>query len=132
MARRVTIIAVAFLLVFGGGAVAFFVQTDGGAVETREVRFAADSGQMIEATLYVPPGASSENPAPSVVATHGYINTRETQSPFAIEFTRRGFVVLAIDQAGHGYSGPPALAYMRSLSFVDGENIGLEGHSMSG
>lgn len=142
MTRRTTILFVALLLVFGGGTVAYLVQTDGGTVETRDVRFAASNGQMIDGTLYVPPGVSAEDPAPGVVATHGYINTRETQSPFAIEFARRGFVVLAIDQAGHGHSdppafgngfgGPPALSYMQSLGFVDDENIGLEGHSMGG
>ena len=50
---------------------------------------------------------------------------RETQSPFAIEFARRGYVVLALDQRGHGYSGgaattkgfggPEGLSYLRSL-----------------
>ena len=51
-------------------------------------------------------------------------------------------MVLAIDQTGHGYSDPPAfangfggpdgLAHLRSLDFVDKNNIGLEGHSMGG
>jgi pimeloyl-ACP methyl ester carboxylesterase len=142
MARNTTVLVVALLLVFGGGTVAYLVQTDGGTVETRDVRFAASNGQMIDGTLYVPPGATAEDPNPGIVATHGYINTRETQSPFAIEFARRGFVVLAIDQAGHGHSdppafgngfgGPPALSYMRSLAFVDDDNVGLEGHSMGG
>ncbi|WP_018257331.1 alpha/beta hydrolase [Halomicrobium katesii] len=142
MTRKTTVLFIALLLVFGGGTVAYLVQTDGGSVETRDVRFAAPDGQMIHGTLYVPPGASADDPSPGVVATHGYINTRETQSPFAIEFARRGFVVLAIDQAGHGHSdppafgngfgGPPALSYMRSLAFVDDDNVGLEGHSMGG
>jgi len=142
MTRRTTVLFVALLLVFGGGTVAYLVQTDMGSVETRDVRFAASNGQMIDGTLYVPPGASAEEPAPGIVATHGYINTRETQSPFAIEFARRGFVVLAIDQTGHGdsdppayangFGGPPALSYMRSLTFVDDDNVGLEGHSMGG
>ncbi|WP_276274162.1 alpha/beta hydrolase family protein [Haloarcula litorea] len=142
MSNNKTILLVALLLVFGGGTLAYVVQTDGGSIETRDVRFAASNGQMIDGTLYIPPGATASDPAPGVVAIHGYINTRETQSPFAIEFARRGFVVLAIDQAGHGHSdppafgngfgGPPALSYMRSLAFVDDENIGLEGHSMGG
>jgi len=73
---------------------------------------------------------------------HGYINTRETQDAFAIEFARRGYVVLALDQRGHGYSGgaatsrgfggPDGLRYLRSLAFVDPNQIGLEGHSMGG
>ena len=84
----------------------------------------------------------AQTPAPGILAVHGYINSRETQDGFAIEFARRGYVVLALDQTGHGYSDPPAfangfggpdgLAYLRSLEFVDKNNIGLEGHSMGG
>ncbi|MBN1966299.1 MAG: alpha/beta fold hydrolase, partial [Anaerolineae bacterium] len=61
---------------------------------------------------------------------------------FAIEYARRGYVVLALDQTGHGYSDPPALvngfggpdglAYLRSLDIVDPDNIGISGHSMGG
>ncbi|MDA1103187.1 MAG: alpha/beta fold hydrolase [Gemmatimonadetes bacterium] len=96
----------------------------------------------MSALLYVPPGASPDAKAPAILAVHGYINSRETQDGFAIELSRRGFVVLAMDQTGHGYSDPPAfansfggsdgLAYLRSLDFVDRDNIGLEGHSMGG
>ena len=49
-----------------------------------------------------------QTPAPGILAVHGYINSRETQDGFAIEFARRGYVVLALDQTGHGYSDPPA------------------------
>jgi pimeloyl-ACP methyl ester carboxylesterase len=90
----------------------------------------------------VPEGATDEAPAPGVLAVHGYINQNETHASFAIEFARRGYGVLALDQTGHGYSDPPAfangfggpdaLAYLRSLPFVDPDNIGLEGHSMGG
>ena len=142
MRRRHVIMITAVLMIVAGGLVAAAVQTNGGQLEVKEVRFAGPDGQTIEGDLYVPPGATDENPAPGVVATHGYINSKETQSPFAIEFARRGMVVLAIDQTGHGYSdppafgagfgGPPALSYMQSLSFVDNDNIGLEGHSMGG
>jgi hypothetical protein len=55
---------------------------------------------------------------------------------------RRGYVVLAPDQPGHGFSdgtalsagygGPAALAWLIEQPFVDPENVGLEGHSMGG
>ena len=96
----------------------------------------------MSALLYIPPNATAQTPAPGILAVHGYINSRETQDGFAIEFARRGYVVLALDQTGHGYSDPPAfangfggpdgLAYLRSLDIVDKTNIGLEGHSMGG
>lgn len=129
-------------LVLGGVGLAAWVQTNGGTVAVRDIRFAGADGGVLSGYLYVPDGASESTPAPAVLAVHGYINSRETQSGFAIELARRGFVVLALDQTGHGYSDPPAfaagfggpdaLAYLRSLPFVDSTRIGLEGPSMGG
>lgn len=124
-----------------GSLIAHFVQTSGG-ITIKDVRFNGANGKILSAYLYIPPGVTSETPAPGILAVHGYINSREVQSGFAIEFARRGYVVLAMDQAGHGYSdapafadgngGPAGLAYLRTLDIVDKDNIGLEGHSMGG
>lgn len=136
------VLALALALVFGGGALAAWVQTNGGTVDIKDVRFIGTNGMQLSALLYVPKGVTNKKPAPGIVAIHGYINTRETQDGFAIEFARRGYVVLALDQSGHGYSDPPAFAngyggpdglkYLRSLDIVDPNNVGLEGHSMGG
>ena len=108
----------------------------------RDIRFRGADGTVMSALLYVPPGVDAQHPAPGILAVHGYINSRETQDGFAIEFARRGYVVLALDQTGHGasggkafangFGGPDGLAYLRSLPFVDRDQIGLEGHSMGG
>ena len=137
---RVLILAVALILF--GGFLANQIQTDGGSVNVSHVRFAGNDGIITHARLYVPDGVSNKKPAPGIIATHGYINSNETQSAFAIEFSRRGYVVLVPDQTGHGYSDPAAfsngfggvdtLAYMKTLPFIDQDNIGLEGHSMGG
>ena len=137
---RFLILALALILI--GSSLANFVNTSGGTVEVTDVRFSTPDGKQQSALLYRPLTATPDNPAPGVLAIHGYINSRETQSGFAIELSRRGMVVLAIDQSGHGYSDPPAfanafgsvngLAYLRSLPFVDTNRIGLEGHSMGG
>jgi pimeloyl-ACP methyl ester carboxylesterase len=129
------------VLVLGGSALAWKVQTVGG-IKVTEVTFPGTGGASMSGLLYTPPNATAATPAPGVLAVHGYINSRETQSGFAIEFARRGYVVLALDQTGHGYSdgpafsngfgGPDGLAYLRSLKTVDPANIGLEGHSMGG
>jgi len=133
--------AAGWALVLAGSVLAFLVQTAGG-VDVRDVRFEASTGTRMSALLYVPETATPETPAPAVLAIHGYINSRETQSGFAIELARRGYVVLALDQTGHGFSGgvarsegyggPAGLEYLRSLPFVDPDQIGLEGHSMGG
>ncbi len=136
------LLLLALALIVGGDVLAWRVQTSGGSVAVRDVRWVGSGGTRMSALLYVPDGATPDTPAPGIVAAHGYINSRETQSGFAIELSRRGFVVLAIDQTGHGYSDPPAfrngfggpdaLAYLRTLDIVDRDNIGLEGHSMGG
>jgi pimeloyl-ACP methyl ester carboxylesterase len=135
-------LAVALFLILVGNLLACSTQTDWGNVKVRDVRFAGTNGIIMSALLYEPKGVTAKNPAPGLLAIHGYINTREMQDGFAIEFARRGYVVLAIDQTGHGYSDPPSftnefgaidgLRYLRSLDIVDTNNIGLEGHSMGG
>ena len=142
MKKNMRLLVLSLALMTLGGFAAFLTQTNGGTVKIRDVRFVGSGGIVQNARLYVPEGVTGENPAPGIVAIHGYINTHETQAGFAIEFVRRGYVVLAVDQTGHGYSdppsgangfgGPPALAFLRTLDIVDPDNIGLEGHSMGG
>jgi pimeloyl-ACP methyl ester carboxylesterase len=136
------LLLIGLVLVFLGGLMAWYFHSSGGSVDIKEVRFVGTNGTVMSGLLYVPPGVSAESPAPAILAIHGYINSRETQAPYAIEFSRRGYIVLALDQTGHGYSdapafangfgGPDGLAYLRTLDIVDTENIGLEGHSMGG
>ena len=141
MHHKWSLAIVGVILILAGGVLAYLTQTSGG-IQIRDVRFAGAKGNTMSALLYIPPNATQKTPAPGILAVHGYINSRETQDGFAIEFARRGYVVLALDQTGHGYSDPPAfangfggpdgLAHLRSLDIVDKNNIGLEGHSMGG
>jgi len=140
--RKWGFFALGWALILIGSFLAHAIQTSGGT-RIEDVRFPGD-GVTQSALLYVPAGASAQHPAPAVLLSHGYINTREMQSPFAIELARRGFVVLAMDMKGHGYSGgavrspgddlggPAALRYLTGLPFVDKANVGIEGHSMGG
>jgi pimeloyl-ACP methyl ester carboxylesterase len=139
--RKWLAFGLAWALILGGAFLAHSIQT-GGGTKISEVRIPAEEGVTVSGLLYVPANATALRPAPAVLVSHGYINTREMQSPFAIELARRGFVVLAMDMTGHGYSGgiigtagfggPAALRYLKGLPMVDRTNIGLEGHSMGG
>ncbi|MFI4935855.1 MAG: alpha/beta hydrolase family protein [Caulobacterales bacterium] len=141
MGKPLGLFTLGWVLVLVGGLVAHLVQTSGG-VKIEDIRYPGDGGTTLSALLYIPPNATAEHPAPAVLVSHGFINTREMQSPFAIELARRGFVVMAMEMTGHGYSGgtvgeggfggPASLKYLRGLPFVDKANIGLEGHSMGG
>ncbi|HEX2912358.1 MAG TPA: alpha/beta fold hydrolase [Chloroflexia bacterium] len=136
------LLGLSLVLVLLGNSLAWAIQTDWGNVKIKDVRFMGTNGTQMSALLYIPNGVTNKKPAPGILAVHGYINSRETQDGFAIEFARRGYVVLAMDQTGHGYSDPPAfgngfggpdgLNYLRSLDLVDKNNIGMEGHSMGG
>ncbi len=133
---------IGWVVILVGALTAHFTQTGGGDITLKDLRFTGAGGKTLSALLYLPPNATPETKAPGILAVHGYINSRETQSGFAIEYARRGYVVLALDQTGHGYSDPPAfgngfggpaaLRYLHSLDVVDINNIGLEGHSMGG
>ena len=139
--RRWWLIVAGFAIVLAGAFLAHAIRTTDGTT-VQDIRFTGTNGTVMSALLYVPKNATAETPAPGVLAVHGYINSRETQDGFAIEFARRGYVVLSLDQTGHGYSGgaafsngfggPDGLKYLRSLPMVDTTQIGLEGHSMGG
>lgn len=129
----------AALLAFGAFGAHAVRNADG--VRAEIVHF-GESGARMGGMLYRPANATAQTPAPAVLAVHGFINTHEMQAPFAIELARRGFVVLALDQTGHGESAPPAFArgyggpdglrYLQSLPFVDRTRIVMTGHSMGG
>lgn len=141
MGGRLGLFLLGWVMVLAGALLAHLVQTSGG-VHVIDVRYPGLGGERLSALLYVPPTATPSRPAPAVMVSHGYINTREMQAPFAIELARRGFVVLAIDMTGHGFSGgavganddggPDGLKYLQSLPYVNRGEIGLEGHSMGG
>ena len=142
MGSRVGVLVLSLVLVLGGGALGYWGHTAGDSVTVQDVRFEGTNGTTMSGHLYVPEGVSAESPAPGVLAVHGYVNTKQVQSPFATEYARRGYVVLALDQTGHGGSEPPAfanafggpdgLAYLQSRSMVENDSVALSGHSMGG
>lgn len=120
---------------------------ESGESETKVVDYVETvKGKVVSGILFVPKEASKENKLPGVVLTHGYLNNRELQLPFAIELARRGFVVLTVDREGHGnyestgkISAMMATAglydsakYLYNLDYVDQSKIGITGHSMGG
>ena len=104
------------------------------------------NGEVKSGILFVPKAASETNKLPGIVLTHGYLNNRELQLPFATELARRGFVVLTVDREGHGnYENTgnnnalmatsglyESTKYLYNLPFVDKEKVGISGHSMGG
>ena len=91
-------------LLFGAAGcmmVAHGIQIDHGNVAVSDGVIETDLGSMTY-KLYVPVTATADNPAPGVLLLHGYQNDHETCAAYAIELARRGAVVMALDEYGHG------------------------------
>lgn len=78
------------------------------SVQVTEVEFETkangeDKG-VLHALVYRPRKCTAENPCATIVTTHGYLNTKEMQDAPAVEMSRRGYVVVALDMYQHGDS----------------------------
>jgi pimeloyl-ACP methyl ester carboxylesterase len=107
-----------------------------------EVTFSASAKISISFKLFVPQNATAENPAPAIVAMPGGLANKEHYLQNSVEWSRRGYVVLAFDPMGHGKTdravddlthnsmGMEAVTeYVMSLPFVNVSQVGVTGHS---
>lgn len=99
--RSLAVLLALILGIFGCMMIAHGIQTDHGAVAVSEGTVKTDAGELTY-KLYVPDTATAETPAPGVLLLHGYQNDHETCAAYAIELARRGVVVMALDEYGHG------------------------------
>lgn len=147
------VLAVCLLLMVVTAAVGHSIQTSGGSVRTQEVEFTTDVGAASHAKLYIPNTATAQSPAPAVILCHGYTASLDAMEPNAIELSRRGYVVMALDMYGHGDSSLPPAGYSQAemggvvdyapdlgsysalqelakYDFIDLTKVGMLGHSM--
>ncbi len=140
--RVVGIILFGVALAAFGTTVAMWMTTSGGDLELEETTIETESGLELSATVYEPPEATPDEPAPAVTLIHGYTGEQGTMESFAQEFADRGYVTITVDQPGHGHSDPPAFAdnwggsatleFAHSLDIVDEDRVAMVGHSMGG
>ncbi len=79
------------------------VNTSFYSVDVKRISFTTEKG-VLSGLLYLPKGASKDDPRATIVTTHGYLNSGEMQDAPAIELSKRGYVVLALDMYEHGHS----------------------------
>ncbi|MDD7537154.1 MAG: hypothetical protein SPK48_09420 [Bullifex sp.] len=113
---RTNIMALAILIIlcFAALFIADRIQRDGGRVNIETGFITTDRGDVAY-KLYIPEAATAGNRAPGVLLLHGYQNDHETSAAYAMELSRRGAVVLAIDEYGHGDTPIP----MRERGWTD-------------
>lgn len=102
--RPLALFAALLVAIFACMGIANSIQRDGGKVS---VEMGSISTQLGDLTykLYKPDSATAAAPAPAVLLLHGYQNDHETSAAYAVELARRGAVVLALDEYGHGWTG---------------------------
>lgn len=141
--KNLRILSISLILCFVSMIGAYLVQTSGGKVTVKDLRWETPSGHLMSALLFIPPNATKKTPAPAIVTSHGWYNNREMQDMNYTEYARRGYVVMSIDMYGHGNSDAvastewqsrgtgmyDAVELIASLPYVDKKHIGVTGHS---
>ena len=97
------LLIVALVLVICGSFLANLFNTSVYSVRVSRINFDTANGNL-SGLLYMPKTASASSPRPAIIVTHGYLNSAEMQDANAIELSRRGYVVLALDMYDHGHS----------------------------
>ena len=132
------------------------VITGWGKINIDRITIDGNDGAKFSALVYRPDNATDKTPAPAIMMYHGNAGNARNHESWAMEFARRGFVVVSIDQYGSGDSqgyfdggsgvGPNSKGatglrslidegelfyeYTTALPFVDSSNILTSGHSM--
>ncbi|MCR4674637.1 MAG: hypothetical protein K5675_06480 [Lachnospiraceae bacterium] len=144
--KKIIVLLVAIVLIFVGAMISYRIDTDNGNVIVQRISITDAKGYEVSAKLYIPKNAR-ETPAPAMIISPGGDCPSDIASPWATEFSRRGYVVALADYAGVGdtdvnieenYNASPTgtmelgtiYDYLKNSEFVDGDNIGIAGHSM--
>jgi hypothetical protein len=148
--KQLSFLLVTVAVIFVSAFLAYEIERDFGKVDVQSVRILDPSGIAISGKLYRPVSAGPKNKLPGILNLHGGANDKGCQDDYSIELARRGFVVLETDGIGHGDSGgayeimriftDPTYTfgqsvgydYLKSLPFVDVQELGVMGHSMGG
>lgn len=146
------LLALSMVLILVGSFFAQMFNTSFYQVKVSEIKLETNNnnGELV-GLLYMPKTCSDDNPCPLIITTHGYLNSKEMQDAPAIELSRRGYIVLALDMYDHGdstWDTPATFTFWQTalwdaakvmyekdyvLKAADGDGmIAVSGHSMGG
>ncbi len=146
------LLSLAMILVLLGSIFAQMANTSFYKVDVDEVTLeTGNNNGKLSGLLYMPDTCSNDKPCPLIITTHGYLNSKEMQDAPAIELSKRGYIVLALDMYDHGdstWDTPATFTFWQTalwdavkvmyekdyvLKAADGDGmIAVSGHSMGG
>ena len=119
-----------------------------GKVKISRMTLSGTNGEKMSVLLYKPDTATADTPAPAVICYHGNAGNARNHESWAVEFARRGYVVVVPDMLGAGNSdntaselidyetmfvnGFEVYNHVLDMDYVDHNNIFTAGHSMGG
>lgn len=119
-----------------------------GKVKISRMTLSGTNGEKMSVLLYKPDTATADTPAPAVICYHGNAGNARNHESWAVEFARRGYVVVVPDMLGAGNSdntaselidyetmfvnGFEVYNHVLDMDYVDHSNIFTAGHSMGG
>lgn len=105
---RMSLALILVLLMFATSLVLIIgTSTSWGKVEITDLNLVTADGDKIHTLLYKPKNATAENKAPLAIIAHGGSDMLEQASGYAIELSRRGYVVVTYDYAAQASSDVP-------------------------
>lgn len=121
-------------------------QYNEGKIHGESYTITNDENPTYSVTMYVPSGATEENPAATVFVLPGFTRTKATMAQYCIELSRRGAVVFCMDPGGQGgttetsTAGANGIEYLVQyvynndvdFKFCDKNRFGAVGHSAGG
>lgn len=148
--RKMLAILLAIILV--SSLIACLISSNMGQIKISHIMLDGSRGAVLEADLFIPAGTSDSDKLPAIVVTHGRGANVGQVKGIAEELARRGYVVMNVASYGTGLSemaisddgqqgeevyfiddSPQgvldAVNYLRTMGYVDTENIGIVGHS---
>ncbi len=144
MRLKKSVLLIGIILVGVGVSGTIYFTYFAGNYTVRSHTLISADGTQLASLVYEPTDISGT--VPGIVVCHGFMANKQAMQGISLELVKCGFVVIAIDFRGHGESDGnldpardtliddvyAAVQYLKSLSYVDSNNIGLVGHSMGG
>lgn len=78
------------------------VVTGWGKVKIEQLSLVGDDGSVYTALMYIPKEASNDNKVPALLTLHGASGNARNHEQYALEYARRGFLVISVDNYGSG------------------------------